>query len=102
MAERLRERTAEKRVMFRNSPIKLTVSVGVAHVDPAGDAIEAPDLLERADQALYRAKASGRDAVWYWDPAVQKPMPAAPEARAALMAASADPVQVGPTSISAR
>lgn len=38
---------------------RLTVSVGVAALDPAGD--DPPGLFRRADEALYRAKAAGRD-----------------------------------------
>ena len=29
------------------------------------------EALEQADQALYRAKGSGRNAVWIWDPGRQ-------------------------------
>jgi diguanylate cyclase (GGDEF)-like protein len=42
-------------------PFRLTVSVGVAAGDPARDHPES--VFERADQALYRAKALGRDRV---------------------------------------
>lgn len=40
---------------------RLTVSVGVAALEP-GDA-EIEDILKRADAALYRAKAAGRDGI---------------------------------------
>ena len=40
---------------------RLTVSVGVAALEPGDGEIE--DLLKRADAALYRAKAAGRDGV---------------------------------------
>jgi diguanylate cyclase (GGDEF)-like protein len=40
---------------------KVTVSLGVAEFDP--DAPELPPLLERADEALYRAKNEGRNRV---------------------------------------
>ena len=37
----------------------VTVSIGVASFNGAGDAAES--LLQRADRALYRAKRAGRD-----------------------------------------
>lgn len=43
---------------FNKSPLKITVSFGVAEVGE-GDTLEA--LFSRADTALYKAKASGRD-----------------------------------------
>ena len=42
-------------------PFRSTVSVGVAAGDPLDDRPE--QTFERADQALYRAKARGRDCV---------------------------------------
>ncbi|GAB3379433.1 GGDEF domain-containing protein [Lysobacter fragariae] len=42
-------------------PFKLTVSVGIAAGDPMRE--QAEQVFERADQALYRAKAAGRDRV---------------------------------------
>ena len=54
----------------------MTSSVGVScRVPPCPD--DPHDLLERADQSLYRAKANGRDAVWYWNPSHQSPTAAA-------------------------
>lgn len=44
------------------SMIHVTVSIGVASYLGAGDLVD--DLLHRADSALYRAKASGRNRVW--------------------------------------
>ena len=42
-------------------PFALTVSIGIAGGEPGGDPPEA--VFERADQALYRAKATGRDRI---------------------------------------
>ncbi|MES1924487.1 GGDEF domain-containing protein [Salinisphaera sp. T31B1] len=56
LAERLRCAFAS-----RADPIRTTVSVGVAELGAAPDT--AAMLFRRADQALYRAKAEGRDRV---------------------------------------
>jgi GGDEF domain-containing protein len=47
------------------SCLPLTASIGLA---PARGAIEIDPLLQRADIALYAAKAAGRDRVVAWDP----------------------------------
>ena len=43
----------------------MTVSVGVAAVEPGDEEAEA--ILRRADVALYQAKAAGRNSVWAYD-----------------------------------
>jgi diguanylate cyclase (GGDEF)-like protein len=45
----------------------VTVSIGVATSDRAGTK-SAADLLRHADEALYNAKASGRDRLHEWAP----------------------------------
>jgi len=45
----------------------VTVSVGMA-IHLPGDAVDADMLIDRADQALYAAKQSGRDRVCVWAP----------------------------------
>jgi diguanylate cyclase (GGDEF)-like protein len=61
VAERIREQVAgiDTRHWFEGLP--LTVSVGVAAADPAGDTVS--NMLRRADNALYDAKRSGRNRV---------------------------------------
>ncbi|MBA1202787.1 diguanylate cyclase [Pseudomonas capeferrum] len=63
-AERLRARLAERALPHIASSISpfVTVSIGVAELDP--ESMDHFDLLlQRADQALYRAKRQGRDRV---------------------------------------
>lgn len=63
-AERLRQAMATLAMEHANSPVAahVTLSIGVAQFDP-----ETTDhfdqLLQRADQALYRAKSQGRDRI---------------------------------------
>ncbi len=56
VAERVRQHVTRAAL-----PFPLTVSVGIAGGEPGRDVPEA--VFERADQALYRAKATGRDRV---------------------------------------
>lgn len=61
MAERIRIAIATLSIeAFDHSRIQPTVSIGAAHVD---DSPDASDLLQRADLAMYRAKANGRNQV---------------------------------------
>jgi two-component system, cell cycle response regulator len=55
------------RISGDDQPLKVTVSIGVAHIDNAkGASIDA--LLQRADDALYQAKSTGRNRVKLSDP----------------------------------
>jgi diguanylate cyclase (GGDEF)-like protein len=65
MAERLRLAVEAMRVEFEGWQLVATVSLGVADALPAGhpDALNADRLVARADEALYRAKAAGRNRV---------------------------------------
>ncbi len=56
VAERIR-----LQVLAAELPVPVTVSIGIADGDPARDSLEV--VLDRADQALYRAKAMGRNCV---------------------------------------
>ncbi len=58
-AERLRQAIGDTEVAWRQQPIRLTVSIGLAMAD---DAEESPQqTLVRADQAMYEAKRGGRN-----------------------------------------
>ena len=58
LAEQIRKNLSE-RVDFEGNSLKVTASIGLAvYPDDAGDA---GDLVNAADQAMYRAKASGKD-----------------------------------------
>jgi len=61
VAERLRRRVGEETfsVSTQVAEITVTISIGVAVVDGVGDTADA--ILKRADDALYRAKRSGRN-----------------------------------------
>jgi diguanylate cyclase (GGDEF)-like protein len=59
-AERVREAIASKPIEYYGKSIAVTFSAGVASF-PSGDTLEA--LLQRADQAMYRAKQQGRNRV---------------------------------------
>ncbi|WP_417068671.1 diguanylate cyclase [Niveibacterium terrae] len=60
IAERLRAEVATAHIHWGEHQLGCTLSLGIAHMDPDRDvSIEA--LIERADQALLRAKRSGRN-----------------------------------------
>ena len=60
MAERIREAVEALSVSVRGDVISPTVSIGVAMANEAATPVE---LIDAADQALYRAKESGRNRV---------------------------------------
>ncbi|NLP43205.1 MAG: diguanylate cyclase [Peptococcaceae bacterium] len=63
-AEQFREAIARKKVLYEKQEISFTVSIGVAafysHLDNSSNI---GDLLKKADDALYKAKAKGRNCV---------------------------------------
>jgi diguanylate cyclase (GGDEF)-like protein len=61
-AERLRTSISKEPIDISNGKILATLSLGVAVADGAED-IDPMSLLRNADEALYRAKASGRNRV---------------------------------------
>jgi diguanylate cyclase (GGDEF)-like protein len=61
LAERIRKKVAEEPIKTDDGAVKVTVSVGVAALDP--DMRSTGDLFKRADSALYEAKQAGRNRV---------------------------------------
>ena len=66
IAERIRQDVQESISTFNDQPIPITVSIGGLPWKPGDTAIQADDVLIRCDQALYRAKNTGRNCV-VWD-----------------------------------
>ncbi len=63
LAERIRNGISRRRWELRGGKMRLTVSGGVAGFPDAG-VVSPEDLIDRADHALYEAKAAGRDKVF--------------------------------------
>jgi len=61
VAERIRTTMAREEIVWQDRRVHLTLSLGVAQVGPECASFD--DLLKAADQALYAAKAAGRDRV---------------------------------------
>jgi diguanylate cyclase (GGDEF)-like protein len=61
VAERIRMAIAALVTEYRGLSIKVTVSVGCAALEPGDTQVD--DLVERADDRLYKAKADGRNRV---------------------------------------
>ena len=74
VADRLRQRVEAHSVDFEGCPIRCTVSAGVAAMDDGVADLDA--LMKRADQALYAAKAAGRNRIECWSLAAFSPVPA--------------------------
>lgn len=60
IANRILESISKEPVIFNNTPIKVTISLGLA-VNRAGETITATELVQLADTALYKAKQNGRN-----------------------------------------
>lgn len=66
VAERLRKRIGELKFQFEQQPVLVTASLGVAAASDTLGTDDAERLVKCADQALYHAKALGRDCVFAW------------------------------------
>jgi diguanylate cyclase (GGDEF)-like protein len=60
-AEKFRRTIEEKRLVFENQDIPVTLSLGVANMTP--DMVDPLQLIKVADTSLYKAKKSGRNRV---------------------------------------
>ena len=60
ICERIRKRIADEPMTAGKTPVPVTASLGVAQLDESGDGLE---LIKAADDALYKAKESGRNKV---------------------------------------
>jgi diguanylate cyclase (GGDEF)-like protein len=81
VAERLRCCIADLTVQHRSHPITLSASFGIALLQPSDGDWE--DILHRADRALYRAKAEGRNRTAVFDPNLDTSSNSSLHARAA-------------------
>jgi two-component system cell cycle response regulator len=63
LAERVRVAVEEAEVEWNGTPIRVTVSIGVAHVASAHSVDSPAQLIALADAALYQAKHEGRNRV---------------------------------------
>jgi diguanylate cyclase (GGDEF)-like protein len=63
LGERLRSTIAGLGIKHLDRPVPVTVSIGIGELRASHESAE--DLLRAADQALYEAKAGGRDQVAY-------------------------------------
>jgi diguanylate cyclase (GGDEF)-like protein len=66
VAGRIRERVAARSLSAHHVRFKLTISVGSATATLSMSSVDA--LLRAADEALYQAKAGGRNRVIQWSP----------------------------------
>jgi diguanylate cyclase (GGDEF)-like protein len=62
-AERIRQVTAAEPIRYEQINIAVTVSIGIACFDPAGNALDATQLMAAADTKLYLAKQNGRNRI---------------------------------------
>lgn len=66
VAERVRRNAAAHPFGGQHEPLRVTLSIGIAAVDE-DSLVEEAELVRRADEALYRAKETGRNRVCCWE-----------------------------------
>lgn len=66
VAQRIRQRIADRRLIIHDRDVSVTVSIGIAQATQSMSGVAA--LLNAADQALYHAKEQGRNRVTRYKP----------------------------------
>jgi len=66
VAEKLRSAVGNSRLETEQGEFPITISLGVAEIDPTCPNLDM--LLDRADQAMYISKRSGRNQTSVWKP----------------------------------
>ena len=61
VAERYRRQVAQTTFRVKKERVVVTVSIGITTLSPADGSLSAEELIQRADEALYRAKTQGRN-----------------------------------------
>jgi diguanylate cyclase (GGDEF)-like protein len=64
VAERIRQEVERHKFRAYDETITMTISIGIATYPDNGDDVQM--LIDKADQALYKAKEEGRNRVIYW------------------------------------
>lgn len=64
VAERIRQEVENHKFRAYDETITMTISIGIATYPDNGDDVQM--LIDKADQALYKAKEEGRNRVIYW------------------------------------
>jgi len=67
LAERIRSTIEQTRTEFDAHSIVITASIGLSLLQTKNE-LTLEDLIDRADQALYRSKSQGRNRVTLWQP----------------------------------
>ena len=97
LAQRIRATVRDTHFLPGLGGVRMTASIGIALYDPDHPGGELNDLLRHADQAMYRAKGSGRDSVLVWSeqasaaPAVASMEAASPGAKARILVLDDEP-----------
>jgi len=63
IAERLRKAIQDEPFVVSSCDVPISITVSIGLVSMVGDHVNSKVLLERADEALYKAKGSGRNKV---------------------------------------
>ena len=72
LAKRFRANLAHQALSVDGTEIRVTASIGIATTDWTQHSPS--ELLRQADESLYQAKRSGRDAIWAYDTSQRCPV----------------------------